>query len=114
MIKPIVLFLLGVSVGGFGRDAARLAWGRYMSWRMERDYQLAVERLSGCRHARTVLTDCGMGLVTPKCVDCLALHMPPSVGPVGLHGRDGWCANSATIEEAQKLTRELQNNRGPS
>jgi len=101
MMTNTVLLGLGFSVGSLGREIVRIAYGRYMTWRFNRDFRLTNERMIGCKHNRTILTDCGMGLVTYKCLDCWALHIPM------MNGFE-WSANSASPKEAEKLTRELQ------
>lgn len=105
-MRTFLLFGLGFALGGFGRDAARLAWNRYMTWRYNRAFDAAQERMRDCAHERRILTDCGMGLNTEKCLDCWALYF--TNGPAS----GQWCANQASPREAQKLTRELQSNRG--
>ena len=108
MTSNMMLLGIGFSIGSFGREAVRIAWGLYMAWRFNRDFQLALERMSNCEHNRTMLTDVGTGLNTPKCLDCWALSFPPIDG---YKGPRLWSANSATPKEAEKLTRELQKNK---
>lgn len=103
--QTIVLACVSFLIGCLARDVWNLARDRYMTWRMNRDHLLAVERMVGCSHEQTVLTDCGMGLVTPKCLRCWALHLSSPM--------PGWTPNCASPAEAAKLTRELRSGKMP-
>ena len=82
---------------------------RYYRWRLEQEFQRSIGRMKGCAHARTMLTDCGMGPTTPKCLDCWALYLGHACSG-GLYG--GWCANSASPREARRMTEQLAQERG--
>jgi hypothetical protein len=96
-------FGIGFAIGGFVRDIVRMVWHRYCIRKFERDFKLAETRMKGCAHAHTTLTDTGMGLNTPKCLDCWALRFDNDDGH--------WFANCASPKNAHRLTRELQESR---
>ena len=102
---------LSFMAGLIGRELLVLGWRRYHQWRLDRSYQQSVARMEGCKHERTVMTDTGMGLTTPKCLDCWALHFGVIYNQDGSPLAGGWTANGATPKQALKLTRKLQEGR---
>jgi hypothetical protein len=104
-----VLSLLAAFTGGLlVRDVLKLAYMRWLYWKMEREFVASTARMVGCRHERTIKVFTGMYPLTDKCLDCWALHF--TRGPVDL---PEWCANVVSPEDAAKSTASHHPPRSP-
>lgn len=102
LLGPVGVALIVVTFAAGWLPTAR---SRFDSWRLELGFRRAQRRMLRCKHARTMMTDSGMGLHTPKCLDCWALHMDAVFESDG----DGfWTPNSASPREARRMTEKLQ------
>ena len=60
------------------RKAATRAYSRFLSWKWDREYHAADERMRGCAHKNTMFVDVGSPPYNcvEKCRDCWALRLP--------------------------------------
>ena len=84
--------LLAAFVSGlFVRDLLKIAHGRFLMWKFEREFEAAKLRMIGCTHERVTKVDVSGGAFAPvdKCLSCWALriHIPGT--------NSGWTPNSA-------------------
>ena len=104
LFGPLSLALLAGMVA-YGKLSFWLpiAQNRFAGWRLERGFRRAERRMQRCKHERTMMTDCGSGLCTPKCLDCWALCFGKTCG-----GDDFWTPNSASPRQARRMTETIQ------
>lgn len=82
-LHPFFWILIGY---GLAHAVIRLR-GRFLMWRLERDYARSVARMRACAHADTIdvnIAGPDHPFCVPKCTSCWALRL-----------RDGWSPNSA-------------------
>ena len=86
------------------RKAAMRVYSRYLSWKWDREYDAAKERMRGCAHENTMFVDGGSPPYNciEKCCDCWAIRVP-KVGFYAPSNEMYWTPNCANPRRAQQV-----------